>query len=63
MLNMVRQVADDLKERQINGISYTRRAMIQNGFSPDVDGVWKTSQLNSELRTIVENNMPLSSKD
>lgn len=39
-------------QRDKNGLTYARKAMIQCGLSKDVDGVWKVSQLRQELQNI-----------
>lgn len=47
MLNMVREVRDELSSREIDGIGYVRREMIQTVISPDIDRELKISQLSS----------------
>lgn len=49
MLEMVREVIDELNAREIEGISYSRLAMIQTGPCPDTDGIWNISRLNSNV--------------
>lgn len=57
MLEMVLEVIDQLNSGEIEGISYARRAMIRTGLCSDTDGIGKISQVNSELQTIVNENM------
>lgn len=47
----VRHVND---QRDINGLTFARKAMIRCGLSLDVNGVWHEKQLSPELQEIID---------
>jgi len=57
-LQLVKDVIDDLNERTTDrGISLARESLICTGLAPDIDGVWKISQLTKELQSMVNAHM------
>jgi hypothetical protein len=42
------------RQRDANGISWSRKAMIRCGLALNCDGNWETSQLSNELQAIVQ---------
>lgn len=57
-LQLVKDVVDDLNQRvSPRGLSLARESLIHTGLAPDADGIWKISQLTSELQAIVQENI------
>ncbi len=57
-LTLIQECVSELNSRLSGGIGMARRAMISTSLIPDVDGVWRVSQLTNELQEIVANNLP-----
>ena len=56
LLTAHEKVVDEMNYESHNEISLVRNSMILCGMIPDLDGVWKISQLTSELQLVVEVN-------
>lgn len=51
-------VRDVNEQRDRNGLSYARKAMIRTGMSLNVNGLWQESQLADDLQHIIARNRP-----
>lgn len=57
-LQLVKDVVTDLNQRRTDrGITLARESLICTGIAPDIDGIWKVSQLTKELQSIVNEHL------
>jgi len=53
-----KEVIDSINERTTTeGVTWARKSLIMTGLAPDIDGVWKVSQLTQELIRMVLDNL------